>query len=227
MNVVRSRTTSTAPAMRSGHVEVTVADQQPQTVTDRGDDARAPGPAAQHGVGTDAVELEDVAQPAAQAAVARGQEPLGLPVDGVGGVDRGEGERQGLEPVDQPGGELVAAVDPAGGQVLLVDLVEQAVDGAADQAAPGQLVDADRDVEAGVVLGAGGVRGAGGQVHRQPGPQQHVVDAAVVGTCRRGTQGRSPRGWCTSHCLVPWVWKTKTSWVSLCTAKPCEPGGVR
>ena len=32
---------------------------------------------------------------------------------------------------------------------------------------------------------------------------------------------------CTSHTLLPWVWNTKTSWLSLCTAKPCEPGGVR
>ena len=37
----------------------------------------------------------------------------------------------------------------------------------------------------------------------------------------------TPSGPCTSHCLVPAVWKTKTSWLSLCTAKPCEPGGVR
>ena len=30
-----------------------------------------------------------------------------------------------------------------------------------------------------------------------------------------------------SHCLRPWVWNTKTSWVSLCRANPCDPGGVR
>ena len=32
---------------------------------------------------------------------------------------------------------------------------------------------------------------------------------------------------CTSHSLEPAVWKTKTSWESEWTAKPCEPGGVR
>ncbi len=31
----------------------------------------------------------------------------------------------------------------------------------------------------------------------------------------------------TSQSLVPWVWKTKTSWLSEWTAKPWEPGGVR
>ena len=46
------------------------------------DDARAPGPAAQHGVGADPVDREYVVEPAAQPAVARGQEPLGLAVDG-------------------------------------------------------------------------------------------------------------------------------------------------
>ena len=37
----------------------------------------------------------------------------------------------------------------------------------------------------------------------------------------------APSGPWTSHCLEPAVWKTKTSWVSECTAKPWEPGGVR
>ena len=64
-----------------------------------------------------------------------------------------------------------------------------------------------------VVLGAGGVRGPGGQVHAQSRLEQHLLDARPGG--------------CTSHCLAPAVWKTKTSWVSECTAKPCEPGGVR
>ncbi len=40
------------------------------------------------------------------------------------------------------------------------------------------------------------------------------------------TSRRSPSS-CTSHSLVPWVWKTNTSWLSEWTAKPCEPGGVR
>ena len=40
---------------------------------------------------------------------------------------------------------------------------------------------------------------------------------------RRARRLLARRGW-TSHSLEPWVWKTKTSWLSLCTAKPCEPG---
>ena len=80
----------------------------------------------------------------------------------------------------RPGASSSPSTDPAGGQVLLVDLVEELVDGAPDQAAPGELVDADGHVEAGVVLGAGGVRRAGGQVHGEPGSEQHVVDPAVV-----------------------------------------------
>ncbi len=31
----------------------------------------------------------------------------------------------------------------------------------------------------------------------------------------------------TSQTLLPWVWNTKTSWLSECTANPCAPGGVR
>ena len=65
-------------------------------------------------------------EPAPQPAVAGGQEALGLAVDGRGGVDVGQREGQGLEPVDETGGQLVAVTDPAGGQVLLVDLVERA-----------------------------------------------------------------------------------------------------
>ena len=103
----------------------------------------------------------------------------GLAVDGLGGVDVGQREGQGLEPVDETGGQLVAVTDPAGGQVLLVDLVEEPVDGPPHQAAPRELVDADGDVEAGVVLRAGGVRGAGRQVHGEARPEQHVVDPAV------------------------------------------------
>ena len=104
----------------------------------------------------------------------------------VGGVDVGQREGQGLEPVDETGGQLVAVTDPAGGQVLLVDLVEQPVDGPAHQAAPGQLVDADRHVEAGVVLRAGGVRGAGRQVHGEA--------RAGAARRRRGSRPRGPRG---------------------------------
>ena len=40
------------------------------------------------------------------------------------------------------------------------------------------------------------------------------------------TSSTRPSVW-TSHCLWPWVWKTKTSWLSEWTAKPCAPAGVR
>ena len=45
-----------------------------------------------------------------------------------------------------------------------------------------------------------------------PGLEEHLLD---------------PVGPWTSHCLVPAVWNTNTSWVSECTAKPWDPGGVR
>ena len=100
------------------------------------------------------------------------------------------------------------------GRCVVGDLVEQASDGARDQAAPGELVDAEGHVERGGVLGAGGVGRAGRQVHRRaPGSSST-------------SSTRAARVW-TSHCLGPWVWKTKTSWLSECTAKPCAPGGVR
>ena len=67
------------------------------------------------------------------------------------------------------------------------------------------------------VAGPRGVRGAGGQVHAEPGLEQHLA----------ATSPSSPGAGWTSHSFEPWVWKTKTSWVSLCTAKPCDPGGVR
>ena len=48
---------------------------------------------------------------------------------------------------------------------------------ALDEAAPGQLVDAEGDVQGHGLLGAGGVGGAGGEVHRQAGLEQDVLDA--------------------------------------------------
>src|SRR3712207_7837813 len=43
------------------------------------------------------------------------------------------------------------------------------------QRAPGQLVDADGDVEGRLVLAAGGVGGAGRQVHRQSRLEEHLA----------------------------------------------------
>ena len=63
-----------------------------------------------------------------------------------------------------------------------------------------------------------------GRYMLRPGLEQHLARLAA------GIVGGSPFwpgvGW-TSQSLEPWVWKTKTSWLSLCTAKPCDPGGVR
>ena len=98
----------------------------------------------------------------------RGEEPAYLGLDRVGRVD-------GVQPVGDVGevpaelvGQRLRVVEVAGRQVVVGDLGEPAsCSGALDQAAPGELVDADGDVQRDGVLGAGGVRGAGRQVHRR------------------------------------------------------------
>ena len=67
---------------------------------------------------------------------------------------------------------------------------------ALDQAAPGELVDPEGDVQGDGLLGAGGVRGAGREVHRQAGLEQHLLDAVggvhlpLLGAVRSGTRRR-------------------------------------
>ncbi len=57
---------------------------------------------------------------------------------------------------------------------------------------------------------------------------RYMLSPGSSRTSRATSSGPSSpgAGW-TSHSLEPWVWKTNTSWLSLCTAKPCDPGGVR
>ena len=112
-------------------------------------------------------------------------------------------------------GERLRVVEVAGGQVLVGHLRGQRADRALDQAAPGELVDADGDVQRDGVLGARGVRRAGRQVHHVAGLEE---DGSSSRHCAR-------RAVCTSHCLAPAVCSTNTSWVSWCTAKPCAPDG--
>ena len=66
--------------------------------------------------------------------------------------------------------------------------------GAVEQGAPGELVDADRHVQRDGVLGAGGVRGAGGEVHAQPGLEQHL--ARRSSRPPRPAPGGPPTAWC-------------------------------
>ena len=55
---------------------------------------------------------------------------------------------------------------------------------------------------------------------------RYMLTPGSSSTSRGSSWSSSGAGW-TSHSLEPWVWKTNTSWLSLCTAKPCDPGGVR
>ena len=55
------------------------------------------------------------------------------------------------------------------------------------------------------------------------------VPVGMYITCPGSNSGSSTPSLaaCTSHCLGPAVCSTNTSWVSLCTAKPWAPTGVR
>ena len=170
------------------------------------------GAAAQHRLVGEVADGEDVGETTGQPRAAAGQEAAYLCLDGALRVDTDDGGGDVAEATGEGGGEGGRVVEVAARQVVVGHLVEHRLDGAADQAAPGELVDAERDVERDGVLGARGVRGAGGQVHREARLEADVVD---------------PSGVCTSHCLDPAVWKTKTSWLSVWTANPWEPGGVR
>ncbi len=68
-------------------------------------------------------------------------------------------------------------VEVAGRQVLVGHAGEGRPHAALDQAAPGELVDPEGHVQRDRLLGAGGVRGAGGEVHRQAGLEDDVLDA--------------------------------------------------
>ena len=89
----------------------------------------------------------------------------------------------------RPVREPLGMVEVAGRQVLVGHLAHDVGDAALDQPAPGQLVDAERDVQGHRLLGAGGVRGAGGEVHRQARLEQHLLDAVrrvhlpLLGAC--------------------------------------------
>ena len=79
---------------------------------------------------------------------------------------------------------------------------------------PGELVDADRDVQGTVSWARAACGVPVGRYMLSPGSSSTSRDSP-----------RSPGRRAPPTACEPWVWKTNTSWLSLCTAKPCEPGG--
>ena len=200
----------------AGQQQLAVAEEQPDLLAGGPQHAGVAGaPAQQGGVGQVAGR-DPVAQPAALPERAAGEEPVHLGVRDLGRVQAAHGGGEGLQPLGQAVGEQPGLVEVAGRQVLGAGLVEGRGQRPVQDLLPGHLVDPDGDVQGDGVLGAGGVRGAGGEVHADAGLQHDGLRLLP-----------SAAGSCTSHTLLPWVWNTKTSWESLCTAKPCEPGGVR
>ncbi len=87
---------------------------------------------------------EHVGEAARQQRAAGRQEALDLAVHGVPGVEAGDGVGHRAEPLGELGGQVLGVVEVAGGEVLVGHLGHHLLDGAAQQPAPGELVDADR-----------------------------------------------------------------------------------
>ena len=160
--------------------------------------------------------VEHVAQPAAQPRLPRGEEARRpRPSTTRVGVDAAHRVGERGEPVGEPVRPARSGrrgSRPAGASSGTS--ATSALDGALEQPAPGELVDADGHVQRDGVLGAGGVRGAGGQVHRQA--------RARAARPRRPSVGRAPpTAWCRGSGR-----RTRRGCRSA-PRSPASPGGVR
>ena len=211
----RPRTSSSAGRIQAGTSRV----RSPSSTSSRSplldQHARVAGPAAQQGVVVDGVEASTSTSAPSQPRWPRGEEAAYLVVDRVGRVDAAQPVGDVGEVPAELVGQGLRVVEVAGGQVRRRAPRRPASSATrVDQAAPGELVDADGDVQRDRVLGRGrraACRSAG--TCTWPGLEQRLLDPV----------GRL----CSSHCLVPAVCSTNTSWVSACTANPCAPSGVR